>query len=200
MKCWCCFSLSLYLFSWGVYLPYNVAQQNESAISKYIPGASQVALVVKNPAANAGDTRDASVIPGLGRSLEEVFLKGILVFLKYTHWSIPAWRIPQTEGLAGYGPWVAESRSHDWSDWAHTHTHRRPLPLGRRSYPLSQPSKSSQSPELSALRYTAGSHSLPIWHMVMYTHQSQFPSSSHPSLTCPMHTCLFSASLFLPCK
>ena len=85
MKCWCCFSLSLYLFSWGVYLPYNVAQQNESAISKYIPGASQVALVVKNPAANAGDTRDASVIPGLGRSLEEVFLKGILVFLKYTH-------------------------------------------------------------------------------------------------------------------
>ena len=44
-----------------------------------------MALVVKNPAANAGDTRDASVIPGLGRSLEEVFLKGILVFLKYTH-------------------------------------------------------------------------------------------------------------------
>ena len=31
-------------------------------------GASQVALVVKNPPANAGDARDAGSIPGLGRS------------------------------------------------------------------------------------------------------------------------------------
>ena len=31
-------------------------------------GASQEALVVKNPPANAGDVRDASSIPGLGRS------------------------------------------------------------------------------------------------------------------------------------
>ena len=30
--------------------------------------ASQVALVVKNPAANAGDVRDVGSIPGLGRS------------------------------------------------------------------------------------------------------------------------------------
>ena len=30
--------------------------------------ASQVALVVKNPPANAGDTRDLGLIPGLGRS------------------------------------------------------------------------------------------------------------------------------------
>ena len=30
--------------------------------------ASQVALVVKNQTASAGDTRDASLIPGLGRS------------------------------------------------------------------------------------------------------------------------------------
>ena len=34
--------------------------------------ASQVALVVKNPHANAGDVREAGLIPGLGRSLEEV--------------------------------------------------------------------------------------------------------------------------------
>ena len=33
------------------------------------PGASQVALVVKNPPTNAGEVRDASLIPGLGRSL-----------------------------------------------------------------------------------------------------------------------------------
>ena len=30
--------------------------------------SSQVALVVKNPPANAGDIRDMSLIPGLGRS------------------------------------------------------------------------------------------------------------------------------------
>ena len=29
--------------------------------------ASQVALVVKNPSANAGDVRDVGLIPGLGR-------------------------------------------------------------------------------------------------------------------------------------
>ena len=31
-------------------------------------GASQVALVVKNPPANAGDIRQEGLIPGLGRS------------------------------------------------------------------------------------------------------------------------------------
>ena len=31
-------------------------------------GASQVALVLKNPPANAGDVRDAGSIPGSGRS------------------------------------------------------------------------------------------------------------------------------------
>ena len=30
-------------------------------------GPSQVALVVKDPPANAGDIRDSSLIPGLGR-------------------------------------------------------------------------------------------------------------------------------------
>ena len=33
---------------------------------------SEVVLVVKNPLANAGDTRDTGSIPGLGRSLGEV--------------------------------------------------------------------------------------------------------------------------------
>ena len=32
--------------------------------------ASEVVLVVKNPLANAGDTRDTGSIPGLGRSSE----------------------------------------------------------------------------------------------------------------------------------
>ena len=34
-------------------------------------GSSQVALVVKNPPANAGDVRDMGLIPGSGRSPEE---------------------------------------------------------------------------------------------------------------------------------
>ena len=34
----------------------------------YISWASQVALVVKNPPASAGDIRDVSLIPGSGRS------------------------------------------------------------------------------------------------------------------------------------
>ena len=33
-----------------------------------LSGASQMALVVKNPSANAGDIRDAGSIPGWGRS------------------------------------------------------------------------------------------------------------------------------------
>ena len=48
-------------------------------------GASQVALVVENPPANAGDIRDMGLIPGLGRSPEE----GIA-----THSNFLAWRIP----------------------------------------------------------------------------------------------------------
>ena len=55
-------------------------------------GASQVALVVKNPPANAGDIRDLGLIPGLGKLLEE----GIA-----THSSILAWKIPWTEKPGG---------------------------------------------------------------------------------------------------
>ena len=50
-------------------------------------GASQVALVVKNPPANAGDARDTDSIPGSGRS------PGVR---NGTHSSILAWRITWT--------------------------------------------------------------------------------------------------------
>ena len=50
-----------------------------------------LALVVKNPPANAGDPRDVCLIPGLGRSPG----KG-----NGNH-SILAWEIPWTEGLGG---------------------------------------------------------------------------------------------------
>ena len=51
-------------------------------------GASQVALLVKNPAANAG--RDSGSPLGLGTSLEEGMA---------THSRILAWRNPWTEDL-----------------------------------------------------------------------------------------------------
>ena len=52
---------------------------------------AQMALVVKNLAANAGDVKDAGSIPGLGRSLEDLA----------THSSILAWRMPCTEEPGG---------------------------------------------------------------------------------------------------
>ena len=54
--------------------------------------ASQVALVVKNPLANAGDIRDMGSILGQENPLEESVA---------THSSILAWRIPWT------GAWQA---------------------------------------------------------------------------------------------
>ena len=56
--------------------------------TKVVVGAFQVALVIKNPPANAGDSRDEGSIPVLGRSPEEEML---------THSSILAWEIPWTE-------------------------------------------------------------------------------------------------------
>ena len=53
-----------------------------------------MALVVKNPPANAGDVRDLDSILGLGRSPGKVLT---------IHSSILAWRIPWTEEPGG--PW-----------------------------------------------------------------------------------------------
>ena len=52
--------------------------------------AFQVALVVKRPPANAGDIRDAGLIPGSGRSPGGEAMA--------THSSILAWRIPMDKG------------------------------------------------------------------------------------------------------
>ena len=49
--------------------PHRHIEEKKSPFIKDLPGApSQVVLVVKNLPANAGDTRDASSIPGSGRS------------------------------------------------------------------------------------------------------------------------------------
>ena len=54
---------------------YNIMQvscvQHYIFTSVYPHQTSQVTLVVKNLPANAGDIRDADLIPELGRSLEE---------------------------------------------------------------------------------------------------------------------------------
>ena len=56
-----------------------------SKVIKLVNGASQVVLVVKNPAVNAGDLRDLLQSLGQEDSLEEGMT---------THSSILAWRIP----------------------------------------------------------------------------------------------------------
>ena len=46
----------------------SLAEGLSQAILKVLTGLTHVALVVKNPPANAGDLRDTGLIPGLGRS------------------------------------------------------------------------------------------------------------------------------------
>ena len=48
--------------------PPPVFSLHQHSVGNAVFQASQVALVVKNPPANAGDIRDAGVIPGSGRS------------------------------------------------------------------------------------------------------------------------------------
>ena len=57
-----------------------------------VGAAFQMALVVKNTSASAGDIRDAGWIPGSGRPLEEDMA---------THSSILAWEIPWIKGPCG---------------------------------------------------------------------------------------------------
>ena len=65
--------------------------------------------MVKNPPANAGDTQDSSLNPGLGRdSLEEEMA---------THSSILAWEIPWTEesgGLQSGKEWGVTACTHSF--------------------------------------------------------------------------------------
>jgi len=52
----------------GATLPCGVFSAKDNGTQQTQEGASQVALVVKNPPANAGDIRDAVSKPGLERS------------------------------------------------------------------------------------------------------------------------------------
>ena len=68
-----------------------------------------MALVVMNPSASAGDTRDTSSIPGSGNPLQEEMA---------THSSILAWRIPWTEEPGRLQSIGLQRVGHDWSDLA----------------------------------------------------------------------------------
>ena len=69
--------------------------------------------MVKNQPADAGDIKDVSSIPGMGRSPGGGLGQA-------THSSILAWRIPQTEEPGGLQSIWSQRVGHDW---AHTSTH-----------------------------------------------------------------------------
>ena len=72
-----------------------------------------VVQMVKNPPADAGDSRDAALISVLGRPLEKEMA---------THSSILAWKMPWTEEPSGlHSPWGGKEL--DMTECAHTHTH-----------------------------------------------------------------------------
>ena len=60
--------------------------------------------MVKSLPANAGDEGDVGLIPGSGRSREE---------LMATHSSVPVWRIPWTEELGGLPSMGLQRVRHD---------------------------------------------------------------------------------------
>ena len=74
--------------------------------------ASQVAQVVKNLPANAGDIGDVDSIPESGRSPEEGMA---------THSSILAWEIPWTEEPGWLQSIGSRRVIHNWRDSARMH-------------------------------------------------------------------------------
>ena len=67
-------------------------------------GTSHVALVVKNPLANAGDTRDAGLIAGPEDPLKQDMA---------THSSILAWKIPRIEESGGLQSMELQGAGHN---------------------------------------------------------------------------------------
>ena len=98
------------------------------------PRASQMALEVNYPPANAEDVRDTSLIPESGRFPGRGHGKPIPVFMTgESHGQ---------RSLAGYSPLVAKSQTRLKQLSMHKLTHaglsfrRRPLPLGNEEIPV----------------------------------------------------------------
>ena len=79
----------------------------------------QVALVVKNPLANAGGIRDADSLPGLGRSTEGGHGNLLQCSCLENSMERGAWRAP---GPWRYGPW-GHKESGITEQLTHTHKH-----------------------------------------------------------------------------
>ena len=75
--------------------------------------------MVKNPPANAGDTRDMDLISWSGRSPGGGH--GNPLQYSSTHSSILAWRIPWTEEPGGLQSIESQRVGHDRSKLTHTH-------------------------------------------------------------------------------
>ena len=71
-------------------------QEITFVVTLWVVGGSQVALVVKNPPANAGDRRDVGSVPGSRRSPEEEMTP---------HSSTFSWSIHGQRSLVIYSPW-----------------------------------------------------------------------------------------------
>ena len=103
--------------SLGYFLRY-IAQFPILGISPWVCWGSQIALVVKNLPANAGDTRDVRSIPGLGRSPGV----GNGNLLQYSCLENSVDRRAWWATVQG----MSKSQT-QLSDWTHTHTHIRSL-------------------------------------------------------------------------
>ena len=77
-------------------------------------GATEVALVVKNPPANRGDIRVAASVPRLGRSPREGYGNPLRILV---------WRITWTEEHGGQRSMGLQRVGHDWTNLAPTHPH-----------------------------------------------------------------------------
>ena len=77
--------------------------------------------MVKNPPANAGDTRDMGLIPGSGIAPEV----GNGNLLQYSCLEIPWTEEP---GAGGYSPWACKESDMTVHTHTHTHTHNFPSP------------------------------------------------------------------------
>ena len=80
------------------------------------PQASQEVLLLKNPPANSGGSRDSGLILGQEDSLEEEMA---------THSSTPAWRIPWTV-KACQAPLSMELQRINMTEQLSTHTNENP--------------------------------------------------------------------------
>ena len=89
-------------------LNYERLKRFSLEVCQTIIWAFQVAIVVKDSTANAGDTRDAASIPGLGFlfPLEEEMV---------SHSSILAWKIPKTEEPGRLQYMRLQRAGHDWA-------------------------------------------------------------------------------------